>query len=80
MPHQNHPLTLLGAARMILMPDESPQALRLKVVAASRLGYHAQAREIWSRLALAGEAEATVQLQMLAQTHAHVDGTSSQMC
>ena len=80
MLHQNHPLTLLGAARMILVPDESPQALRLKAVAASRLGYHAQAREIWSRLALAGEAEATVQLQMLAQTHAHVDGTSSQMC
>ena len=60
MPHQNHPLTLLGAARMILMPVESPQALRLKVVAASRLGYHAQAREILSRLALANEEESPV--------------------
>ena len=58
-----HPCTLLGAARLMLAGAD----LHLKAQAASRLGYHLQARRLWEGLAGAGDADAMYQLAQMAE-------------
>lgn len=64
--HPVYPCTLLGIARAALASAEDVQGQRLKAYAASRLGYHQQARGIWETLAHGGDVEAAYQLERMA--------------
>jgi hypothetical protein len=60
-----HPCTLLGAARAVLEPADDAHHLRLKALAAGRLGYQLEAHRLWEALAQAGDTEAVAQLRRL---------------
>ena len=61
-----HPRTLLGAARMTLAPAEGLESLHLKATAACWLGYHAEARSLWEKMACTDDAESLYQLGRMA--------------
>ena len=61
-----HPRTLLGAARMTLVRAEGSQDRHLKAHAACWLGYHAEARSLWEKMACTDDAESLYQLGRMA--------------